>query len=127
MKNNFPLRQPKKRLSVYERSTGETLATIPRRADVHVVLGELLQALCAPNVIAQVSVEAGLHLDGDQCLRLSQRLAANYIATVESISRRPCLYKIPDALMVEDASPARPEVVSDLAQILAMLRAGEGS
>lgn len=52
-------------------------------ADVCTVLRNLPQFLFAPNIIGALCVDAGLQLDGDECLKFSQKIAANYASTVD--------------------------------------------
>jgi len=126
MKKIIPMRWPVSGSKYQPRTAPDGLPIIGPRDDVREVLRHVVPFIFSPNIIAALSVDAGIHIDGDQTLKFSQRIAANYSMVVDRMcGGAPGRYAIPDAILAEDGSGERAEFVAMLDEILALLRSGE--
>lgn len=91
--------------------------------DVHDPVGKVLRLvlgydLCKPALIALVSIDAGLALDGAQALRLAETLLENYMRIVDAILADEGQYSIDDELLTAVDSDERRLVVEKLDALL---------
>lgn len=120
-----PMRWPISSAKYQPRTTPDGLPIIEARDPAHEVLRSIMPYLFAPHIVAMLCVEAGLQIDGAECLRLARAAGDNYMTTIDHICGAPGRFAIPDALLAEDDSSERADFVALLDELLALLRSGQ--